>query len=258
MRTLTSAAISALLAGSLASASAYAGCEDFTLSPEQSVYLTSLPLEIKEPEGEFGDFATTLKCDTNDDGAVDINDIRKIIGTRNRVASSDIDPMDWNRDGNIDLLDARGCVVACTLPRCAVPAPEQIPEPVVVTGSAEGEECFQVEDLDGDENPDFAGLYEYTGEQQRSSDWNLDLVLLYTDESGQTRHTVFPSAGRASASKGEVYDTLKVQPPGVVDLMPGTVTLDRPGIVSYRNGKPAVLYFWQNGRYTQRVFAIDD
>lgn len=258
MRTLTSAAILTLLAGGLAPVSAYAGCDDFTMSPEQSNYLASLELEIQEPEGEFGDFAITLKCDVNDDSAVDINDIRTIIGNRNQVATSDNDPRDWNQDGNIDVLDARGCVVACTLPRCAVPAPEQIPEPDVVTGSSEGEECFHMEDLDGDTKPDFAGLYEYTGEQQRSSDWNLDLVLLYTDENLQTRHVVFPSAGRISATKGEVYDTLKVQPPGVVDLMPGTVTLDRPGIVSYRNGKPAVLYFWQNGRYTQRVFSIDD
>ena len=255
MRILISAAITALL---VAPMSAYAGCAAFTLTPDQSNYLASLPLEIQEPEGEFGDFAITLKCDVNDDSAIDVNDIRAISSKLNQVATSDMDPSDWNQDGKIDVLDARGCVQACTLPRCAVPSPQQIPEPEVVTGSSEGEECFQVEDLDGDTQPDFAGLYEYTGEDERSSDWNLDLVFLYTDQGGQTRHVVFPAAGRSSSAKGEVYDTLKVQPPGVVDLMPGSVTLDRPGIVSYRNGEPAVLYFWQDGRYTQRVFSIDD
>ena len=258
MRTLISTTITTLLAGAIVPTGAYAGCADFALSPNQSEYLAAQALEIQEPEGEFGDFAITLKCDVNDDSAIDINDIRAISGKRNQLATSNTDPSDWNEDGRIDALDARGCVQACTLPRCAVPAPQQIPAPAVVTGSSEGEECFQVEDLDGDSNPDFAGLYEYTGDQPRSSDWNLDLVFLYTDEGGQTRHVVFPSAGRSSAEKGEVYDTLKVQPPGVVDLMPGSVTLDRPGIVSYRNGEPAVLYYWQNGRYTQRIFSIDD
>lgn len=260
MHRLTSAAVTTFLVTGLASASAYAGCGDFTssLSSQQGDYLASLQLEIQEPEGEFGDFAVTMKCDVNDDSAVDITDIRAISLKRNQLPTSDMDPSDWNDDGRIDVLDARGCVQACTLPRCAVPAPQQIPEPEVVTGSSEGEECFQAEDLDGDNRMDFAGLYEYTGEQQRSSDWNLDLVFLYTDQGGQTRHVVFPSAGRSSAEKGEVYDTLKVQPPGVVDLMPGSVTLDRPGIVSYRNGEPAVLYFWQDGRYTQRVFSVYD
>lgn len=258
MRKLISAAITASLAAGFAPVNAYAGCADFALSQEQREYLASQPLEIREPEGEFGDFAITLKCDVNDDSAIDINDIRAITAKRNQLATSDDDPMDWNQDRNIDLLDARGCVLACTLPRCAVPEPEQIPEPPVATGSGEGEECFQVEDLDGDTRPDFAGLYENSGSEPRSGDWNLDLVLLYTDEGGQTQHVVFPSAGRSSAAKGEVYDTLKVQPPGVVDLMPGSVTLDQPGIVSYRNGKPAVLYFFQDGRYTQRIFSIDD
>lgn len=58
-------------------------------------------------------------CDTNDDGFVDINDIRAISSNRNQPAAGADDPMDWDRSGTITVLDARGCVLACSLPRCA-------------------------------------------------------------------------------------------------------------------------------------------
>jgi hypothetical protein len=59
------------------------------------------------------------RCDANGDGAVDRNDIRAIGANRNQPASGPDDPMDWDQNGTINVLDARGCQQACTLPRCA-------------------------------------------------------------------------------------------------------------------------------------------
>lgn len=59
-------------------------------------------------------------CDTNSDNVVDIIDIRAISLKRNQPSTGPDDPMDWDQNGVIDLLDARGCQLACTLPRCAV------------------------------------------------------------------------------------------------------------------------------------------
>ena len=60
-----------------------------------------------------------LVCDTNDDSFVDITDVRTIVLNRNQPATGPDDPMDSNHDGVISVLDARGCVLACSLPRCA-------------------------------------------------------------------------------------------------------------------------------------------
>jgi len=119
-------------------------------------------------------------------------------------------------------------------------------------------ECFQTGDFDGDGNDDFVGLYEYTGSKTRSGAWKLDLLLLYTDASGETRHVLFPYAGRYSASSGEVHHSLSMQPPGVFDLHPGSVTLDRPGFVISRDGKPEVLYYWTGSHFAHRIIHIDD
>lgn len=67
-----------------------------------------------------GDDPQPLMCDTNGDGAVDINDIRAIAANRNQPATGPDDPMDWDQDGVITAGDARGCQSVCTLPRCAV------------------------------------------------------------------------------------------------------------------------------------------
>ena len=60
-----------------------------------------------------------LVCDINDDSFVDISDIRTIILNRNQPATGPEDPMDWDQNGVISITDARGCVLACSLPRCA-------------------------------------------------------------------------------------------------------------------------------------------
>ena len=79
-----------------------------------------------------------LTCDTNDDGFVDIKDIRAISLSRNQPASGPDDPMDWDQNGEINVMDARACILACSLPRCAE-------QPVVntncVLGSSKIGEC---------------------------------------------------------------------------------------------------------------------
>ncbi len=60
-----------------------------------------------------------LKCDADLDNDVDRNDIvlmRQLMGPVNGNTAH----LDWDGDGNINLLDMRGCQLACTLPRCAV------------------------------------------------------------------------------------------------------------------------------------------
>ena len=64
--------------------------------------------------------AVAMRCDVDDDDDVDILDIREISANRNQPASGPDDPMDWDQNGVVNVLDARGCQRACTLPRCAV------------------------------------------------------------------------------------------------------------------------------------------
>ena len=59
-------------------------------------------------------------CDVNGDNVVNMHDIRAISLNRNQPATGPDDPMDWDQNGVVNILDARGCVSSCTLPRCAV------------------------------------------------------------------------------------------------------------------------------------------
>lgn len=74
--------------------------------------MTPIVEEIEEDEA--------LMCDADGDDQVDIRDIRSIAMMRNQPASGSDDPMDWDGNGVINALDARGCQQACTLPRCAI------------------------------------------------------------------------------------------------------------------------------------------
>lgn len=58
-------------------------------------------------------------CDVNGDHKVDINDINLIVGARNKPASGIMDLKDWNHDGVINVLDARGCTLLCNKANCA-------------------------------------------------------------------------------------------------------------------------------------------
>ena len=60
-----------------------------------------------------------LMCDLNGDFHIDSSDVALIMGRRNTPANEPTDLADWNGDGVINVLDARGCTLQCTLPKCA-------------------------------------------------------------------------------------------------------------------------------------------
>jgi hypothetical protein len=70
-------------------------------------------------------FAAT--CDVDDDGDIDINDIRAIFQARGSLASGPDDPRDADGDGFITVLDARKCVLQCDLERCQQPPDNTAP-----------------------------------------------------------------------------------------------------------------------------------
>jgi uncharacterized repeat protein (TIGR01451 family) len=64
-----------------------------------------------------------LLCDLDRDADIDRNDVDAIFAARGQPASGPSDPRDLNRDGVISVNDARLCVLACSLPECAVAPP---------------------------------------------------------------------------------------------------------------------------------------
>jgi RHS repeat-associated protein len=69
--------------------------------------------------------ALATPCDLDQDGDVDLDDITQLqwILPSRPTASGPDDPRDPDRNGRIDILDARVCVLRCTLPRCARVSP---------------------------------------------------------------------------------------------------------------------------------------
>ncbi len=59
------------------------------------------------------------RCDVNEDGNVDRNDIGLIMAARNTPANGPNDPRDADGNGTITVLDARQCVLQCTNQGCA-------------------------------------------------------------------------------------------------------------------------------------------
>lgn len=232
-----------------------AECGNYVLTEAQQAFLEGQPFEI--PQGEV---PVIQRCDVNDDNVVDINDIRAISMHRNQPAAHPDDPMDWDRNSVINVLDARGCQQVCALPRCATPSEPPPPEEPQMGGVFEAAECSQTTDLDGDGvDDDFVGVFEHTGEEQRSGGWTLEVVIMTEDESGNVEAVTFPYTGQnATETGGIVSQHLSKQPAGVVDLNPGTLMLDEPAVVAYRNGQPKVVYYIVNGVVNQSFFGIDD
>jgi hypothetical protein len=226
-------------------------CDDYQLSQEQLDYLESQSVLVEPPQGTV---PIIQRCDIDGDNTVDINDIRAIAAARNQPAAHPDDPMDWDRNSVINILDARGCQRACTLPRCAIQAvePEQL-----VGGTTEVADCSQTQDFDGDGSEDFAGLVEHSGPEPRGGDWKMEVVILNEDASGNVQHVTYPYTGRKSDAD-EIQQHLSSQPAGVVNLNPGTVTLDQPAFVSYQDGEPKVLYYFVNGEIARAFYGIDD
>jgi hypothetical protein len=244
-----------VIAFGLAPAAALAEtCGNYPLTPAQSEALQEARLEVVVPEGNV---PAIQRCDTNSDGAVDIFDIRAISMHRNQPAAHPDDPMDWDQNSVISVLDARGCVLACDLPRCAV-SRTQLSEPQTKADVTQDAQCFQRADLDGDGKQDFLGIFEYVGNETRGNNWDLQTVILYEDAAGDTQVIAFPYTGQSSRSGSQIFQHVSLQPAGPVDLNPGGVMLSRPGIVSYRYNQPKTLYYFQGGRWNRAYYGVDD
>lgn len=246
----------------LAPAAALAAtCGDYEaeLSTEQREFLQTRSIELSVPEGEVD---TIRRCDANNDDQVDINDIRAIIAERNQPAAHPEDPMDADQNGVINVLDARLCVSTCSLPRCAVQNSATRSTAGAATTSSGGvptpAECFQKEDFDGDGEEDFAAVTENTDEEQADG-YNLEVVILSKNANNEVQLITYPFTGQsASETGGELTQHLSVQPPGVVDLDPGTLVLEKPGFISYRNGEPNVIFYYVDGQVQRAFYGIDD
>lgn len=230
-----------------------AACGDYnaTLTDEQQAYVEA-QLEVTVPDGKL---PIIQRCDVDDNLSVDINDIRAIAVARNKPSAHPDDPMDWDKNGVINILDARGCQIACANPRCAVsPQPPEEPEGGIVDPA----ECFQAEDIDGDGTQDFVAVYEQADGEQRGGDWTLEVVILTEDAAGNVQHITYPYTGQKSDAD-EINQNLGVQEAGDVNLNPGKVTTSQPAIISYRNGEPEVLYYYdENGNPARAFYGVDD
>ena len=88
-----------------------------TMTPNsggESPILSDLTVKSKSVEPEPED----LMCDVNGDKSIDIYDILPIFFTIGDTAKEGFDPRDWDKDTNITIIDARGCVQECTNNYC--------------------------------------------------------------------------------------------------------------------------------------------
>jgi len=260
--TCISAAFTAFAFASLAPVTALAqACGNYPLTPAQSDALQKARLEVVVPEGEV---PFVQRCDIDENSVIDMLDIRQIIQHRNQPATDPDDPMDRDGNGVVNVLDARGCVLACTFPRCA--SQDRRATSVALNAAqarpqntpGQPGDCYQVDDFDGDGEQDFLGIFEYVGNQTRGNNWDLQTVILYEDAAGNTQVVAFPYTGQSSRDGSQIFQHLSLQPAGPVDLNPGGVILSRPGIVSYRNNEPKTLYYFQGGRWNRAFYGIDD
>ena len=151
---------------------------------------------------------------------------------RNQPASDPDDPKDWDGNGAINLLDARGCVLACTYPRCAssgprvgglqVNAAQASPQGTVGQPGA----CFRPmistvmasRISSAYSNMSAIKLEATTGICKRSSCTRMPRVT--------PRWSRFPIPDNPAEAAVEIFQHLSVQPAGVVDLMPGKVDVN--------------------------------
>jgi len=252
MRNPVAAILTTLVVLGPVSVSAQTSCGEPPLSQAQSDYLDSQSLDIAVPEGEV---PVIQRCDTNADNVVDMTDIRAIARNRNQPSAHPDDPMDWDKNQIINILDARGCQRLCSSPRCALTEPEDVQE----DGVFDEAQCFQANDFNGDGEEDVVAIYENTGEPLAGG-YNLKLVIVNEDENGDIQQVTFPYSGRSVVEDGQVVvkHHVSAQPAGEVDLGSGSITIDQPGVVSYRDGVPKVIYYWKDGELNRAFYGIVD
>ncbi len=250
MRSRLSLNLALITLTGFASSSALAvGCVP---TAEQEGFLAGIELNI--PEGEV---PIIMRCDTNGDEMVDIVDIRAIMLQRNQPAAHPDDPLDWDGNNIINILDARGCQQACGEARCAIRTePPGEPE-----GVPEVAECFQAEDTDNDGEVDqLVAVTENVPEGGGSGEGekrSLGVVLLQKDEAGEVKAIKDSYAGKTR--EGTVDLHLSKIEAGEVNLGPGTkVVLDKPATVAYQDGRPKTLYYVEDGKLRRAAFGVDD
>ena len=236
----------AALAG-VASTSAFAaGCE---LTSEQAGFLAENNVAVEIPLGEV---PMIQRCDTDGNGSVDINDIRAISLARNQPAAHPDDPMDYDKNNRIDLLDARGCQALCTEPRCA----ESTTPPSEPQGVQDTAQCAQAEDLDNDGQVDQVIAVADNEPGGATGERTLGVVFVQKVE-GQVRAVKDAYVGKTRAGTVDLH--LSKQPAGPITLGPGqTVVLTQPASVAYQDGQPKVLYYVEDGRLRRAAFGVDD
>ena len=94
-----------------------------TLTPDSegtSPVLSDLEI-LSAPEGP----EDRVRCDVDENGVIDFHDIFGIYFAIGHSADGSDDPRDWDADGIITIVDAKGCVQECTNLRCDFPAPDR-------------------------------------------------------------------------------------------------------------------------------------
>ena len=89
------------------------------------------------------------------------------------------------------------------------------------------------------------------------------MVILNEDENGNVQHVTFPFTGENLQETQQVAQHLSQQPCAdaggcMVNLHPGTIMIDQSAVVSYRNGEPKVIYYFEDGVVRRAYYGIDD
>ena len=234
------------------------GCGDYPLTDKQIEYIEEQELDITIPVGEV---PVIIRCDVDGNNVIDSADLAIIRKHRGQPAAHPDDPMDWDGNGVINGRDVGGCASSCTTIDCEV---TQLEEAGLEAAQVEGDEalegdpaaCFQVEDIDGDGVEDFVGINEHAG-STRVDDWNLELDFFIEDPAGNVQHIRAPYTGKVI--DGKLLHHVSLQPPGFVDLNPGSIYTEHPAFVSYRENVPQVIYYYDSdGNFAQAAFGVDD
>ena len=244
-----------VLAFGLAPAAALAeGCGDYPLTQAQSAYLQAQQLDIAIPEG---DVPFIQRCDVDGNNVIDNKDIFAIKEHRGQPATHPDDPMDWDGNGVIHGRDVGGCASSKTKKnKKNKKSGQNYLEGASSVGASA--ECYQANDFDGDGTQDFVGIYEYTGGETRGNNWALQMVILTEDNLGNVQHVEFQYTGQVTDGNTELLQHLSPQLPGTIDLNPGSITIDEPAVVSYRDGEPHTIYYFSNGILNRAFYGIDD